>query len=336
MPTSRKIRLASYPEGLPKDSDWELTEEEVPEPGEGEVLIANRYVSLDPAMRGWVSPLPSYLPPVQPGEVMRAGAVGEVVASNVDELPVGTYVNGVLGVQEHTVSGPKGLRVVNPELAPLPTHLGALGMPGWTAYFGVFDIGEAKPGDTVVISAAAGAVGSVAGQIAKAHGCRTVGIAGGPEKCAMLLDEFGFDAAIDYKNDDLRAKLKETCPDRVDVYFDNVGGPVLDAVLGRLAMKARIPLCGGISQYNTDGKPVGPANYLAMIAARAKMEGFLVFDFYARYDEAVDHLAGLIADGKLVHHEHIVEGIERFNEALNMLFKGENTGKLVLQVGAAA
>ncbi|HEX6391419.1 MAG TPA: NADP-dependent oxidoreductase [Solirubrobacteraceae bacterium] len=335
MPTSRKIRLAAYPEGLPKDSDWEITEEEIPDPGEGEVLIENLFVSLDPAMRGWVSPLPSYLPPVQIGEVMRAGTVGKVVASNVEQLPVGTYVNGVLGVQEHVVSGPKGLRVVDPDLAPLPTHLGALGMPGWTAYFGLFDIGAAQPGETVVISAAAGAVGSVAGQLAKAHGCRTVGIAGGPEKCAMLTDTYGFDAAIDYKNDDLRKALKETCPDRVDVYFDNVGGDVLDAVLGRLAMGARIPLCGGISQYNADGERRGPNNYLAMIAARARMEGFLVFDFAKRYDEAIAHLAKLLKEDKLVAREHVVEGIEQFNDALNMLFKGENTGKLALQVGAA-
>jgi NADPH-dependent curcumin reductase CurA len=335
MSTSRKVRLASYPSGLPTESDWEITEEEIPEPGEEEVLIANRYISLDPAMRGWVSPLPSYLPPVQIGEVMRAGAVGEVVASNVEELPVGTYVNGVLGVQEHTVSAKQGLRTVDPELAPLPAHLGALGMPGWTAYFGLFDIGAIKPGETVVISAAAGAVGSVCGQIAKAHGCRAVGIAGGPEKCAMLVDDYGFDAAIDYKNDDLRAKLKETCPDRVDVYLDNVGGEVLDAVLGRLAMHARIPLCGGISQYNAEGERRGPANYLAMIAARATMTGFLVFDYYKRYDEAVAYLAKLTAEDKLVHREHVVEGIENFNDALNMLFRGENTGKLVLQVGAA-
>ncbi len=335
MPTSRKIRLATYPEGLPKDSDWEITEEEVPEPGDGEVLIENAFISLDPAMRGWVSPMPSYLPPVQPGEVMRAGAVGKVTASNVDELPVGTYVNGVLGVQEHVVSGPKGLRTVDPELAALSTHLGALGMPGWTAYFGLFDVGAAKAGETVVISAAAGAVGSVAGQLAKDHGCRVVGIAGGPEKCALLTDLYGFDAAIDYKNDDLRAALKRECPDRVDVYFDNVGGDVLDAVLGRLALNSRIPLCGGISQYNAEGERRGPANYLAMIAGRTRMEGFLVFDFVKRYDEAIAHMAPMVADGRIVAREQIVPGIERFNEALNMLFAGENTGKLVLQVGAA-
>jgi NADPH-dependent curcumin reductase CurA len=335
MATSRKIRLASYPQGLPKDSDWDVTEEEIPEPGDGEVLVENRYISLDPAMRGWVSPVRSYLPPVQPGEVMRAGAVGKVIASEAEELPVGTYVTGMLGVQEHAVAGAKGLHPVDPELAPLPTYLGALGMPGCTAYFGLFDVGAAKPGDTVVVSAAAGAVGGVVGQLAKAHGCRAVGIAGGPEKCRMLVEELGFDAAIDYKNDDLRAKLKETCPDRVDVYFDNVGGEVLDAVLARLAMHARIPLCGGISQYNADGKPAGPANYLAMIAARARMEGFLVFDFSARYPEAIKHLAALLKEGRLVAREHVVEGIERFNDALNMLFAGENTGKLVLQVGAA-
>jgi len=335
MATSRKIRLASYPEGLPQPSDWELTEEEVPEPGPDEVLIENRFISLDPAMRGWVTPVRSYLPPVQIGEVMRAGAIGEVIASNVEKLPVGSYVNGVLGVQEHVVSGPKGLRVVDPELAPLPTHLGALGMPGWTAYFGLFDVGAAQPGETVVISAAAGAVGSVAGQLAKHHGCRTVGLAGGPEKCAMLTDTYGFDAAIDYKNDDLGAAFKRECPDRIDVYFDNVGGDVLDAALARLAMHARIPLCGGISQYNAEGKVVGPANYLAMIAARARMQGFLVFDYYDRYDEAIAHLASLLKDGKLVANEHVVAGIENFNDTLNMLFRGENTGKLVLQVGAA-
>ncbi|MEA3019356.1 MAG: hypothetical protein QOI47_880, partial [Actinomycetota bacterium] len=194
---------------------------------------------------------------------------------------------------------------------PLPTHLGALGMPGWTAYFGLFEVGAIKPGETVVVSAAAGAVGSVAGQLAKHHRCRTVGIAGGPEKCAMLTDTYGFDAAIDYKNDDLRAALKAAAPDRVDVYLDNVGGDILDAVLGRLAMHARIPLCGGISQYNA-GTPTGPANYLAMIAARATMTGFLVFDYSKRYDEAIAYIAPLIAEGKLVAREHVVEagGVE--------------------------
>ncbi len=297
------------------------------------MLIENAFISLDPAMRGWASPLPSYLPPVQPGEVMRAGTVGKVVASNVDELAVGTYVNGVLGVQEHVVSGPSGLRVVDPDVAPLPTHLGALGMPGWTAYFGLFEVGAAQPGETVVISAAAGAVGSVAGQLAKHHGCRAVGIAGGPEKCARVVDTYGFDACIDYKGDDLRAALKREAPDRVDVYFDNVGGDVLDAVLGRLAMHARIPLCGGISQYNAEGERRGPSNYLAMIAARARMEGFLVFDYFEKLPDALGRLGGLYQEGKLVTNEHVVEGIENFNDALNMLFRGENTGKLVLQVG---
>jgi NADPH-dependent curcumin reductase CurA len=330
---SRKLRLATYPDGMPTDAAWQLTEEPVEEPAEGQVLVENLYISLDPAMRGWITPVRSYLPPVEIGAVMRAGGIGRVAASGSDKFAVGSYVQGILGVQEHGLFNENELRPVDPDLAPLPVQLGALGMPGLTAYFGLFEVGDAKPGETVVISAAAGAVGSVAGQLAKHHGCRAVGVAGGPEKCALVIDEFGFDDCIDYKNEDLDAAMRRTCPDRIDVYFDNVGGDVLNAALGRLAMHSRIPLCGGISQYNAGPDTKGPSRYLALISGRTRMQGFLVFDYTARYGEALAHMAPLYADGSLKSREHIVEGIEHFNDALLMLFSGKNDGKLVLQVG---
>ena len=221
---------------------------------------------------------------------------------------------------------------VDPDLAPLPVHLSVLGMPGMTAYFGLLDVGEAKEGDTVVVSAAAGAVGSVAGQIARIKGCRTVGLAGGPEKCALVTDEFGFDACIDYKADDVRAALKEHCPQGINVYFDNVGGDILDWCLARLAMHARVVICGAISQYNVDGRMQGPSNYMSLLVNRARMEGFLVFDYVRQYREAAAEMAGWMAEGKLKSREDIVEGIETFPDTLLKLYRGENFGKLVLKV----
>jgi hypothetical protein len=328
--TNQQIRLASRPTGLPDSTCWELTGEPVPVPEPGELVVEISHLSIDPAMRGWMNPGPSYIEAVEVGAVMRALGLGTVTASEHPEFAVGDRVSGVFGVQQFARSDGRGVVKVDPTAAPLPTYLGALGISGITAYFGLLDVGELKEGETVVVSGAAGSVGSVAGQIAKLKGCRVIGIAGGPDKCAWLVDELGFDAAIDYKGEDVRAALRERAPDRVDVFFDNVGGEVLDAVLTRLARGARIAISGGVSQYNAQ-QVHGPRNYLALIAARGTMRGFVVFDYLARYSEAVAALAGWLREGKLISREHIVEGgVQAFPETLLKLFAGENTGKLVL------
>ncbi len=329
---NRQFRLAARPVGLPKRSDWSLVEEPLREPGDGEFLVRIEYISLDPAMRGWMNEGKSYVPPVGIGEVMRAYAGGEVVASRHPKFVVGERVAGTFGVQEYALSNGKGITRVDTKLAALPVYLGALGMPGMTAYFGLLDVGAAQSGDTVVVSGAAGAVGSIVGQIAKIKGCRAVGIAGGAEKCRWLVDELGFDAAIDYKSEDVKAALRRHCPQGVNVYFDNVGGDILDAALTRLAMHARIVVCGAISQYNTTAPVKGPSNYLALLVCRARMQGMVVFDYVARYADAAREMAGWIAQGKLKTREDIVVGFETFPDALLKLFSGENTGKLVLQV----
>jgi NADPH-dependent curcumin reductase CurA len=332
-PTNHQIRLAARPQGLPERSDWDFTEEPARDPGEGEVLVRVLYLSLDPAMRGWMNDARSYVPPVGIGEVMRALGIGKVVASGDPRFAEGDHVTGTLGIQEYATVPGDGLVKFDPKL-PLPVYLNAIGMPGLTAYFGLLEIGRPQPGETVLVSAAAGAVGATVGQIAKIKGCRAVGIAGGPEKCRLLVEEFGFDAAIDYKSDDVPRAIKEHCPDRVDVYFDNVGGDILEAALSRLARGARIPLCGAISQYNSAGRMKGPANYMSLLVNRASMTGFLVFDYADRYAEAARELAGWMAEGKLKSREQVVEGLETFPETLLMLFRGENNGKLVLQVAA--
>ena len=330
---NRQFRLAARPVGLPKGSDWSLVEEPVREPGEGEFLIRIEYISLDPAMRGWMNEGKSYVPPVAIGEVMRAGGAGEVVASNHPGFPVGSKVSGLFGVQQYAMSNGKGVQRVDTALAPLPTYLGVLGMTGMTAYFGLLDVGAAKAGDTVVVSGAAGAVGMVVGQVAKILGCRVVGIAGGAEKCRFLIDELGFDAAIDYKSEDLRKALREHCPQGIDVYFDNVGGEILDLALAQLAMHARVVICGAISQYNATDGVKGPANYLSLLVNRARMQGMVVFDYAARYGEAAREMGAWLADGRLKSREDIVEGFDTFPDALLRLFRGENTGKLLLKVG---
>jgi NADPH-dependent curcumin reductase CurA len=327
---NRQVRLAARPVGLPKDTDWELTSEPVPGPADGEFVVELSHISLDPAMRGWMNAGTSYIEPVELGAVMRAGGVGRVTASNHSGFEVGDHVSGAFGVQEFAVSDGAGVIKIDTSLAAPETYLGALGMPAMTAYFGLLDVGKAKQGDTVVVSGAAGAVGSVAGQIAKIKGCRVVGIAGGEEKCRWLTEELGFDAAIDYKSENVAAALRERAPDRVDVYFDNVGGEILDAVLTRIARGARIVICGAISQYNAE-QLRGPANYLALLVFRASMTGMVVFDWVARYPEAMAELAGWLQDGRLVAREHVVEGgIDVFPDTLLKLFAGENTGKLVL------
>lgn len=329
---NRQYLLASRPVGKPTAENWSLVSNEVPEPGEGELVVRIDYISLDPAMRGWMNDARSYIEPVGIGEVMRAGTVGIVQASRNPDYAVGDAVYGHLGVQEYALTDGKGLHKVDPSLAPLPRYLGVLGMPGMTAYFGLLNTGQPQAGETVVVSGAAGAVGTVVGQIAKIKGCRVVGIAGGPDKCRYLEQELDFDAAVDYRADDFAAQLKAACPKGIDVYFDNVGGDILDLVLTRINVRARIVICGAISQYNNTTPVKGPSNYLSLLVNRARMEGIVVFDNAKNYGKAAAEMAGWLAEGKLKAKEHIEKGFERFPEVLNMLFTGENFGKLVLEI----
>ena len=332
-PGNRQVRLAARPAGMPRASDWAVTSEPAPTAGPGQFAVVITHLSVDPAMRGWMNAGSSYIAPVEVGAVMRAGAIGRVTASEHPGFDVGDYVYGVFGVQERAVSDGRDVIKLDTSAAEPTAYLGALGMPGLTAYFALLDVGRIQAGDTVVISAAAGAVGSVAGQIAKLKGCRVIGIAGGPDKCRVLLEEFGFDAAIDYKSENLRTALREHAPGRVDVYLDNVGGDVLDAVLTRLARGARIIICGAVSQYNAE-RVRGPANYLALLVARASMTGMVVFDYADRYPQALAELARWLRDGRIISREHIVRGsVADFPDVLMMLFAGENTGKLILAIG---
>ena len=333
--SNHQFRLAARPVGLPKRSDWNYVEEPVRDPGPGEVLIKTLYLSLDPAMRGWMNEGRSYVPPVGIGDVMRAGGAGRVIASGNPAFAVGDHVTGALGAQEYALIGAdaaKGLTKVDPKLVPLPVYVGALGVTGLTAYFGLLEVGQAKAGDTVVVSGAAGATGMVAGQIAKIKGCRAVGIAGGPEKCKYIVKELGFDAAIDYKNEKVIEGLRKHCPQGVNVFFDNVGGDILDAVLTQIARGARVVLCGAISQYNSTTGIKGPSNYLSLIVNSARMEGFIVFNYLARYGEAAREMAGWMMAGKLKSKEDIVEGFQTFPDTLLKLFRGENFGKLLIKV----
>jgi len=328
--TNHQVRLAARPSGLPRATDWSLTGEAVPDPGPGQFVVAISHISIDPAMRGWMNAGASYVPPVEIGAVMRAGAVGRVVASEHPGFAAGDDVYGAFGVQEYAVSDGQGVIKIDTSLAGPSTYLGALGMTGLTAYFGLLDTGRLQAGDTVVVSGAAGAVGSIAGQIARIKGARVIGIAGGPDKCRSLVEDFGFDAAIDYRADNVRKALREHAPRGVDVYFDNVGGEILDAVLTCLARGARVVICGAISQYN-ETQVRGPANYMMLLVARASMTGMLVFDYQDRYPEAMAELAGWLRAGKLVSREHVVRGgVGDFPNTLLMLFDGVNTGKLVL------
>jgi len=336
--TNLQFRLAARPVGMVKDSDWQQVSEPVREPAEGEVVVKVLYISLDPAMRGWMNEGKSYIPPVGIGEVMRAGGVGVVVASKSPDFAVGDHVQGGTGVQRYWVgpAGDKrhGFRKVDARLAPLPTYLNTLGMPGMTAYFGLIESGQPKAGETVVVSGVAGAVGQTVGQVAKQLGCRVVGIAGGKDKCDFVVKQLGFDACIDYKGGSVKDGLKEHCPNGVDVYFDNVGGDILDTVLTRINMKARIVICGAISQYNNTTPVKGPANYMSLLVNRARMEGIVVFDYADRYHLGIAALGQWMKEGKVKSKEDIVQGLEHFPQALNMLFEGKNFGKLVLQVAA--
>jgi NADPH-dependent curcumin reductase CurA len=331
---NHKFTLASRPVGMPKRTDWSYEEETVRELHEGELLIRVLFISLDPAMRGWMNQSRSYVPPVAIGEVMRALAVGQVVASRNPHFAIGEHFSGTFGAQEYFISEGKGLTEVDPRVAPLPTFLNVLGMTGMTAYFGLLETGRPQPGDTVVVSAAAGAVGSVVGQIAKIKGCRSLGIAGGADKCRYLVVDLGFDAAIDYKSDDVAAVLRKSCPQGINIYFDNVGGNILEAALANLARGARIVICGAISQYCNTGPVQGPSNYLSLLVHRATMKGMLVVDYADRYAQAAQEMAGWMAAGTLKSREDIVEGLETFPDTFLKLFKGENLGKLILKVVA--
>ncbi|MGA9511131.1 MAG: NADP-dependent oxidoreductase [Candidatus Sulfotelmatobacter sp.] len=330
--TNHKFLLAARPVGMPKRSDWTFVEEPVREPAEGELLVQVLYISLDPAMRGWINDVRSYVPPVQIGELMRALAIGVVTASRNPAFAAGDHVSGAFGVQEYALTNGKGVRKIDPKISPLPKHLSVLGMTGMTAYFGLLDTGQPKPGDTVVVSAAAGAVGSIVGQIAKIKNCRAVGIAGGAEKCGYIVRELGFDAAIDYKSEDVKESLRKHCPQGIGVYFDNVGGTILEAALSQLGRGARIVICGAISQYNNSGPAAGPKNYMSLLTNRASMKGMLVMDYMDRFAQAGSEMAGWMAEGKLKSREHVVEGLATFPETLLKLFTGEKSGKLMLKV----
>ena len=336
---NQQYRLAARPVGMPKPQDWAFDSAPVPQLADGEILVKVQYLSLDPAMRGWMNEGKSYIRPVAIGEVMRAGGAGIVIASRSTKFEVGDTVCGGTGVQQYW-AGPADDRTaafykVDPAAAPLPKYLNALGMPGMTAYFGLLEVGQPKAGETVVVSGAAGAVGQTVGQVAKHKGCRVVGIAGGKDKCDFVVNELGFDACIDYKNDSLKDGLKTHCPAGVDIYFDNVGGEILDTVLTRINLKARIIICGAISQYNNTTPVKGPANYLSLLVNRARMEGIVVFDYADRYQTGVKQMAQWMREGTFKTREDIVQGLEKFPEALLMLFDGKNFGKLILQVAEA-
>lgn len=330
---NKQLIVTKRPIGLPDQDTWKLVTNPIPELKEGEILIQQEYISLDPAMRGWLNDMKSYIEPVQIGDVMRAGSVGKVIkAYNHPTFKEGDYVTGWGGIQQYTVSDGKNYYQVDPSLAPLQTYIGTLGMPGMTAYFGILEVGAIKEGETVVVSGAAGAVGSIVGQIAKIKGCQVVGIAGGTEKCKYLIDELGFDSAIDYKNENIKNGLRAACPKGVDVYFDNVGGEILDHVLTQIRYKARIVICGAISQYNNTTPVKGPSNYLSLLVNRARMEGMVVMDYAKKYREAAMEMGMWMMQGKLKSKEDIYEGIENFHETFLRLFSGEKLGKLVLKV----
>jgi len=335
--TNHQTRLAARPNGMPKRSDWQFTTEPVVEPAEGGVLVKTLALSLDPAMRGWMNEGKSYIAPVGIGEVMRAGGIGTVIASKNAAFAVGDTVSCTPGVQEYCLIPAdqlkrQGLFKIDLRLGTMTQWLNVLGMPGMTAYFGLMDVGQPKEGDTVVVSGAAGAVGQTVGQLAKIKGCRVVGIAGGPAKCEWVVKELGFDACVDYKAGNVKDDLRTECPKGIDVYFDNVGGEILDIVLTRLARKARIVICGAISQYNNTTPVQGPKNYLSLLVHRARMEGIVVFDYAERFPIAVKELAGYLKDGRMKSKEDVVSGIDTFPETLLKLFNGENFGKLVLEV----
>jgi NADPH-dependent curcumin reductase CurA len=332
---NRQWLLARRPQGLVSAEDFRWVETPPPTPQEGELLVRNLWLSCDPTQRGWIAG-DTYLPAVQIGEVVRSFAVAEVVESRHPKFQRGQLVQGLFGWQDYacvkpgTISAPSPV----PSGVPIETAMSALGFTGITAYFGLLDVGRPRPGETVVISAAAGATGSAVGQIAKIKGCRAVGIAGGAEKCRWLIDDYGFDAAIDYKKEDVGARLRELCPNGIDVFFDNVGGEILDAALARLAMRGRVVICGAIARYDQK-QMVGPKNYLSLLVQRGRMEGFIVLDYMPRAAEAVAELSAWLKDGRLKDRVDVVQGLENAPAALARLFKGENHGKQLVRIAEA-
>ena len=332
--TNRVCKLVKRPPpGLVQRDVWAIEDQPLRAPGPGEFRVKIGFVSLDPAMRGWINDSKSYVPPVGLGEVMRSYSVGTIDASDHPDYKVGDAVQGLFGVQQYAISSGQNVGRVDLSKAPMQRWVGGLGMPGWTAYFGLLEVGQPKPGETVVVSAASGAVGSIVGQIAKLKGCRVVGIAGGAEKCRFLTNELGFDAAVDYKAGNLAADLKAACPKGIDVYFENVGGAILDAVLLQMNTFGRITVCGLISAYNATSMPEGPRNLRCVLTQRLTMRGIVVFDWANRIPEAIRDLAAWHAEGKLKFREDVRKGgIDAYPETLNLLFSGDNNGKLVLAV----
>jgi NADPH-dependent curcumin reductase CurA len=330
---NRQILLAARAVGFPKDSDFTLAETPVPEPGAGEALVRNAYMSVDPYMRGRMIDRKSYVPPFQIGEPLGGGAVGQVMKSRRPDLREGTWVLSMLGWREYFTAG-SGLTPIDPALAPVSAYLGVLGLPGFTGWYGLKEIGRPKAGETLVVSAAAGATGSLVGQMGKLLGCRVVGTAGGGDKCAYLTKELGFDAAVDYRaGGDLFEALRGACPGGIDIYFENVGGPMLDAVLRLLNPFSRIPLCGMISQYNLTEPEPGPRYLGAMIPSRTLMQGFIISDHMDRRAEFIREVGGWLREGRVKHRETIVEGIENAARAFMGLLRGENVGKMLVKIG---
>jgi NADPH-dependent curcumin reductase CurA len=326
-------RLASRPVGLFKESDFKWHEEPVRDVREGEILVRNLFLSLDPTYRGWAGEEDTYLPAVQLGSVMRGGTIGVVEVSRNDNYKVGEHVSGLLGWQRYAISDGIGISKlpVNPAI-PLTAYMGLFGHIGLTAYFGLLDVGQPKPGETLVVSGAAGAVGSLVGQIGKIKGCRVVGIAGSDEKCRWLTEELGFDAAVNYKTENVQQALKNACPNGIDVYFENVGGAILDAVLSQINIGARIALCGLISQYNATTPVAGPYNFVMILIKRVRVQGFIVLDYLPRAEEAMKELARWYAEGKIKYRVDVVEGLEQAPRAVNKLFEGTNQGKLIVKI----
>lgn len=329
---NKQLILKKRPVGMPSADTWELIESEVPKPSDGEVVIQVHYISLDPAMRGWMNDVRSYIPPVALGDVMRAGTIGTVIsANNHPTFKEGDVLTGWGGVQQYLVTNGKGYYKVDANMVPMPKYLGTLGMPGMTAYFGIQEVGKIKEGDVVLMSGAAGAVGSVAGQIAKIKECKVIGIAGGAEKCSYVVDQLGFDGCIDYKNESVYRSIRKHCPEGIDVFFDNVGGDILDAALANLRRNARVAICGAISQYNNE-VIAGPKNYLSLLVNRATMQGLVVLDYADRYQEAGLQMGQWIMEGKLKTEEDVYDGIENFYTTFQRLFSGDKRGKLLLKV----
>jgi len=330
---NKKLLFKKRPYGLPDENTWELTEEKLPDLLEGEILIEHEYISLDPAMRGWMNEARSYIKPIEIGEVMRAGSVGKVIKkSGETRFNIGDHVSGWGGVQTHCISNGENLIKVDPLKSNLSTYLGVLGMPGMTAYFGILEEAKIKEGDVVLVSGAAGAVGSLVGQIAKIKGCTVIGIAGGEKKCNYIKDNLGFDNSIDYKKGNVIKEIKKKCPNGIDVYFDNVGGEILDAALIFLRRNARVILCGAISQYNNKESIKGPKNYLSLLVNRASIKGMIVFDYVHKYEKAISEISGWIEEGKITVNEDIYEGIDNFRSIFLKLFSGDKMGKLILKI----